>query len=72
MAHAAQWAMTVTLEEPGKLDSLMRCFHRYVEDNPDRFRVREERTGRQSMLRVVLVDDLQEDERRILRPLQLR
>ncbi len=61
-----------TLAEQGSLDSLIRCLHRYVDANPDRFRVREERTRQQTILRVVLADDLQEDERRIFRPRQLR
>lgn len=64
--------MTTIPEEPGRLDSLIRCLHRYVEDNQERFRVREERMGKQRLLRVVLADDLQEHERRILRPLQLQ
>ena len=63
--------MATIPEEPTKLESLIRCLHRYVEDNTDRFRVREERTGQQTILRVILADDLQEDERRLLRPVQL-
>ena len=63
--------MKTTPEEPAKLDSLLRCLHQYVEANPDRFRVREERAERRTILRVVLAEDPKENERRVLRPLQL-
>ena len=56
--------------EPGKLDSLLRCLHRYVEANPDRFRVREEKSAHQTILRLVLIEDCQKNEGRLLRSLQ--
>lgn len=52
--------MKTTPEEPAKLDSLLSCLHRYVEANPDRFRVREEGTRKQAILRVVLAENSQE------------
>ena len=61
----------MTPDEPGNWDSLLRCLYRYAEANPDRFRVLEERSERLTVLRVVLVEDLEENERRVLRSLQL-
>ena len=64
--------MSTGLEEGGVWDFLLRCLHQYVDANPDRYRIREERSERQTVLRVVLAESLQENERSILRPLQLR
>jgi hypothetical protein len=63
--------MVTSSDESERWDSLLRCLYRYVEANPDRFQEREERAERRTILRVVLAEDLQENEHRILRPLQL-
>ena len=72
MHHNRALTTAASPEEPGKLDSLLRCLHRYVEANQNRFRVREERSGHRTILRVVLAEEFEENERRFLRPLQLR
>ena len=71
-SRAIIFAMTTDLEEASVWGCLVRCLHEYVEANPDRYRMREERSERRTVLRVVLAESLQENERRILRPLQLR
>ena len=64
--------MKTPSEEAAKWDSLLRCLYLYVEANPDRFQACEQHSGGRTIIRIVRSEDSQENERRVLRPLQFR
>ncbi len=49
--------MKTSPEELAKFDSLLRCLYRYVEANPDRFRILEERVDGKVIHTIILAED---------------